>query len=771
MSQRLNCLFPGEAGSGSAAAGKSFGGSSPLAGQSNPRWLSIMICLLLALAVGIVFGRTLRYEFINYDDDLYVYENPAVTRGLDLDEIFGLFTHGNGPDEWYPVTGLSHMLDWQFYGANAGGHHLTNVLLHAATAILLFLLLQKMTGALWRSAFVAAVFAIHPLRVESVAWVSERKDVLSGLFFVLALWMWVRYVREQPPATDRASNARNIISIRNPFRWPRDYYWALAFFALGLMSKSTLVTLPFILLLLDYWPLNRLPASASSSIPSSRFPIWLSLILEKMPFLILSGAACAVTLLIQKDVTSTVQGLSIPWRIGNALAAYVDYLAHMIWPANLALLYSAAEKNLSLARIGFSALILLIISAAAIVGRRKYPYALAGWLWYLVMLLPVIDIMQIGDQTRADRYTYLPQIGLYIMIAWLGVALCGSWRYRRPVLGLAAATAVIVLLTDAWIQTAWWKDSISVWKHTLAYTPESPIAHCNLGIALAAQGKLVQAGQQFNEALLLKPDDARSLNNLGTTLSSQGKTDAAIQQFNRALQLNPDDPVAINDLGVALFARGKFNDAIQHYKHALQLNPAYANASYNLGNAYAALGKLEDAAQYYQQALQLNPNLAEAHCNLGLALARQGQLDAAVQHYEQALQLNPDYADALDDLGSALSAQGKADDAVPYYEQALKLNPQNVDALNNLGVSLARKGKLDEAVQHFEQALQFNPNDASTHNNLGIALASQGKLDEAVQHFHQALNLASAQNNTALVQSILTRLKQYEPASFPSPTQ
>lgn len=729
-----------------------------------------MVCLLLALAVGIVFGRTLRYEFINYDDDLYVYENPAVIRGLDLDEILGLFTHGNGPDEWYPVTGLSHMLDWQFYGANAGGHHLTNVLLHAATAILLFLLLQKMTGALWRSAFVAAVFAIHPLRVESVAWVSERKDVLSGLFFVLTLWMWVRYVREEPSATDRESNARSIISILNPFRWPRDYYWALAFFALGLMSKSTLVTLPFILLLLDYWPLNRLSAPASSA-PPSRIQIWLGLILEKLPFLILSGAACAVTLLVQKDVVNTVQGLSIPWRMGNALAAYVDYLARMIYSANLALLYSSPEKNLSLARIGLSALVLLIISAAAIVGRRKCPYVLAGWLWYLVMLLPVIDIMQVGDQTRADRYTYLPQIGLYLALSWLAWDLCGSWRPRRPVLGLAAATVVIVLLTDAWIQTAWWKDSISVWKHTLACTPESPIAHCNLGIALAAQGKLAQAGQQFNEALLLKPDDTRSLNNLGTTLSSQGKTDAAIQQFNRALQFNPDDPVAINNLGVALFARGKFNDAIQHYQHALQLKPAYANASYNLGNAYAALGKLEDAAQYYQQALQLNPNLAEAHCNLGLALARQGQLDAAVQQYEQALQLKPDYADALDDLGSALSAQGKADDAVPYYEQALKLNPQNVDVLNNLGVSLARKGKLDEAVQHFQQALQFNPNDASTHNNLGIALASQGKLDEAIQHFHQALNLASAQNNTALVQSILTRLKQYESNSAPSPTQ
>jgi protein O-mannosyl-transferase len=729
-----------------------------------------MVCVLLALAVGIVFGRTLRYEFINYDDDIYVYENPAVTRGLDIDQIVGMFAHGNGPDEWYPVAGISHLLDWEFYGSNAGGHHLTNVLLHAATAILLFLVLRQTTGAVWRSAFVAAIFAIHPLRVESVAWVSERKDVLSGLFFMLTLWMWVRHVRGQSPTAGQGGSDRSMISVLNPRRWSRDYYLALMFFALGLMSKSMLVTLPFVLLILDYWPLNRW-SSTTFPPPPSRFKIRFGLVLEKIPFLILSCVGCVTTILAQTDVVQKVQGLTISWRIGNALMTYVDYLAHMIYPAHLALLYPHPDGQLLAGRIGLSALVLLIISAGVWIGRRKHPYLLAGWLWYLVMLLPVIDIMQAGDQARADRYTYLPQIGLYILIAWLAVELCGSWRYRRVVLGLSGGAIVIILLVDAYIQTASWKDSVTVWRHTLAYTPGIPIAHCDLGIALAAQGKTVEAIQQFDQALQLKPDDTKSLNNSGITLVAQGKTDAAIQQFDLALQFNPDDAVAINNLGVALFARGKLNEAVQHYKRALQLDPGYADACYNLGNALTAEGKLDDAVQSYEQALQLNPDLAAAECNLGLALARQGQLDDAVQHYEQALQLKPDYADALDGLGSALSAQGKPDEATRYYEQALKLNPNSVDALNNLGVSLARKGKLDDAVQDFERALQFSPNDASTHNNLGIALASQGKQDEAVQQFQLALNLASAQNNNALVDAILARLKKYEPASFQPQTQ
>jgi tetratricopeptide (TPR) repeat protein len=764
MSRRSKCKLPGDTKSSARSVTMASQSGNPFQPevQLHNRWLSFAVCLFLALAVWAVFGQTLRYEFVNYDDDIYVYDNPAITQGLSLHGVVWTFTHADGPSEWLPLTAISRMLDWQLYGPNAGGHHLTNVLFHGATTILLFLVLRKMTGTMWRSAFVAAVFAIHPLRVESVAWVTERKDVLSGLFFMLTLWMWARYAQKRSRVEGRESNAGAASWALDPRRWTLDYYLALAFFALGLLSKTMLVTLPFVLLLLDYWPLNRLSTSVPRA-PRPLFYAWLGLILEKVPFLLLSGAACVTTVLTQKHEILAAQGLTFPWRIGNALVAYADYLGHMIYPVGLALIYPHSGTYLSVWRVGLSVLVLFIISTGIMAGRRKHPYLLTGWLWYLGMLVPVIDIMQVGDQVRADRYAYLPQIGLYILMVWGVVELCGSWRYRRAAMGSVAGVILASLLAGAYVQTAYWKNSVSLWTHTLAYTPQSSVAHCNLGIALADQGKLDEAIQHFDRALQLNPDDAKALNNLGKVLTTQGKLDEAIQYFDRALQLNPDDAKALNNLGVALAAQGKLDEAVQHYEQALQLKPDYVDADYNLGNVLVIQGKLDEAAQYYEQVLQLKPDFAEAHCNLGLVLARQGKLDEAVQHFERALQLKPNNADTLNNLGGVLAAQGKLDEAAQYYEQALQLKPNNADALNNLGVALVRQGRLNEAIQHFERALQLNPDNASTHNNLGIALVREGKLNEAIQHFQQALNLAAAQGNTALAESIRTRLKFYQP--------
>ncbi len=369
--------------------------------QSHGNWPTVAVCLFLAAIVWIVFGQTVHYDFVNYDDPAYVYQNPAITQGLSWSGVAWLFTHAD-VNTWFPVTDITHQLDWQIYGANAGGHHLTNVLLHAATAILLFLVLRKMTGAFWSAAFVAAVFAIHPLRVESVAWVEERKDVLSGLFFMLTLGAWTHHVEKQA----RAENSFFI----PPYRfWKGDYFLALAFFAFGLMSKSMLVTLPLVLLLLDYWPLNRVASG-----PSLR-KAWLWLVLEKVPFLLLSGGICIVTLLTQDKVVKVMQNLTIPWRIGNAMQAYVDYLRHMIYPVGLTVSYSHSETYPFIWKVIPTVVILFSISTAAFSARRKYPYLIIGWLWYLIMLLPVIDIVQVAHNARADRYTYLPQIGLYIL--------------------------------------------------------------------------------------------------------------------------------------------------------------------------------------------------------------------------------------------------------------------------------------------------------------------------------------------------------------------
>jgi hypothetical protein len=368
------------------------------------------VCIFLLGAIWVVFGQTLGHGFVNYDDEEYVYGNPQVIHGLNLKGVEWAFTHsvmGN----WHPLTVMSHMLDCQFYGLHAGGHHLTNLLLHAATAILLFLVLRQMTGALWPSAFVAAVFAIHPLRVESVAWVAERKDVLSGLFFMLTLVAYVRYVRK-PPSLGR-------------------YLMVMFLFALGLMCKPVFVTLPFVLLLLDYWPLNRVPTATDCR---NHFPIPRRLILEKLPLFGLAAASCAATLFTQTFALPSFEQISLPLRVGNALISYVTYLGQMFWPSGLAVFYPFAARDVGVARVVLSLVVLAGISTGVFVLRRR-PYLLTGWLWYLIMLAPVIGIVQVGGQAQADRYTYLPQIGLYLLLTWAAADLCAGWRYRRVVLG------------------------------------------------------------------------------------------------------------------------------------------------------------------------------------------------------------------------------------------------------------------------------------------------------------------------------------------------
>ena len=445
----------------------------PPEAQTQNRLLNFAVCLFLALAVWAVFGQTLHHSFV-YDDGGYVYENPAITKGLHWKGVVWAFTHSHGGN-WHPLTTLSHMLDCQLFGLNPRGHHLTNVLLHTASVLLLFLVLRKMTGALWRSAFVAAVFAIHPLGVESVAWVAERKDVLSGLFFMLTLWAYMRYTQKQA--------ARS----QSPFSFVLSpaYWLALLLFALGLMSKPMLVTLPLVLLLLDYWPLRRF------AMDDSRFTIG-QLACEKIPFLLLAAADSIATVWAQHGAHAIMSGqvLDVRARMGNALISYASYLGQMIYPAGLVVLYPHPGNRLSVWRVGLSLLVLIFISAGVLVGRRKWPYAVVGWLWYLGMLVPVIGLVQVGVQARADRYTYLPQIGLYLLVAWGLVDLMGRWRGRKVVLGIAGGLALGGLSVAARVQTAYWKDSIRLWRHAVDVNAHNALAHDSLGVALGEQGQI-----------------------------------------------------------------------------------------------------------------------------------------------------------------------------------------------------------------------------------------------------------------------------------------
>ena len=519
----------------------------------NGRWTVAGVCLFLATIIWLVFGQTLGHEFVNYDDAVYVYENPEVAGGLTLHGIVWAFIHVRAFN-WHPLTWVSHMLDCQFYGLNPGGHHLTNVLLHTMTAILLFLVLRQMTGTLWRSAFVAAIFAIHPLRVESVAWVAERKDVLSGLFFMLTLGAYVRYVLQKSRIEGRGSGAQGTPAF-DPRRWTLDYYLVLGFFSLGLMCKPMLVTLPLVLLLLDYWPLNRLQADAATEpifrLAGRRVPM--RLVFEKLPLFGLAVASGVVTIFAQTGTIKSFEQIPLFLRVGNALASYVAYLGQMFWPSGLAVLYPFAAKDAGVSGMVLSLALLAGISAGAFILRR-HPYLLTGWLWYLIMLVPVIGILQVGSQARADRYTYLPQIGLYLLLTWAAADLCVGWRRRRVVLGGCATIILLALIFCARVQTSYWQNSKSLWTHTLACTTDNYLAHQYLGV----------------------------------TLFQKGKEDEAIVHFQKALELNPGCVDAHNSLGGALLQMGQFDDAIAQFQEALRLKPDYTDAQKNLSAAQAA---------------------------------------------------------------------------------------------------------------------------------------------------------------------------------------
>jgi Flp pilus assembly protein TadD len=683
-------------------------------------WQVAAVCMVLFLAVLAVFGQTAGFGFVNYDDDIYVYENAKVAGGLSLKGLAWIFTHADC-FLYHPLTMLSLMADYQLHGLHAGGYHLTNVLLHAASAILLVLVLLQMTGALWRSAFVAAVFAIHPLRVESVAWVAERKDVLAGFFFMLTLGAYVRYVG-------------------NP-KSPARYWMVAAAFVLALLSKPTVVTLPFVLLLLDYWPLNRFDQPRKLS----------GLILEKIPLLALAAGACAVTVLAEAKAIAANNNISMPLRLGNALVSCAVYLRQMVWPEGLAVPYPYPQHGLPPWEVALAGVLLAGLAAVAWAERRRRPWLLMGWLWYLGMLMPMIGIVQAGTFAHADRCTYLSQIGICMAVTWLAA----EWQLSRGLFGGLMGGVLAVLMVCAWIQTGYWKSNEILWPHTLDCTTDNYAAHNNLGEAFDQRGRYNEAISQFQQALQIKPGYAEAYNNLGIALSQKGRVDEAITRFQKALQIKPDYAEAHNNLGNALRQKGKVDEAITQFQKALQIKPDYAEAHNNLGVVFFGQGRMDEAISQYQKALQINPAFAEVHNNLGIALGRNARVEEAIACYQKALEIKPDYAEARNNLASAFFRQGRMDEAITHYREVLKIKPGFAEAHYSLGCALAQKGRADEAIVHFQEALEIKPDYAAVHNNLGIVLLQEGRADEAIVHFQKALQIrpdyADACNNLGIL--------------------
>jgi Flp pilus assembly protein TadD len=599
-------------------------------------WISLVLVGLNVL----VYAAVWQHDFVSFDDPQYVTENVHVKAGLTWAGLRWALTTGEAGN-WHPLAWMSHMADVQLFGVHAGAHHVTNLVLHVVNSLLLFGVLWRLTGALYRSAVVAALFAVHPMHVESVAWISERKDVLSTFFWFLGVWAYTDYVRDR--------------------RWTR-YGLVFLCLTLGLMSKPMLVTFPFALLLLDYWPLER--------------PIDTRLILEKIPLFALVAASSVATFLAQSrgGAVSALAALPLTARAANAVIAYIGYIQKMLWPTGLTVLYPYSREFGW--RLGVAFVVLIVVTTLAVLSARKYRFVLVGWLWYLGTLVPVIGLVQVGIQSMADRDPYVPSIGLFIIVAWGVPDLLRALPQKRVVILSATAVVIVACTLTAHAQVRYWQDSLTLWEHAVRVTPGDAHVETALGSVLAEKGKVAEATALFTDALAREPQFAE----------------------------------AHNKLGVALADQGHIAEAIPHYEAAIRFKPSLAEARYNLGNALAAQGKSDDAIAQYHDALRLRPDDAATHNGLGSALDDRGRIDDAIAEYQTSIRLNPEFADAHNNLGAARAKQGKTDEAILEFLEALKLNPKQADAHYNVAVMLNQKGRTAEAVQHLQEALRLKPN-------------------------------------------------------------
>ncbi len=618
--------------------------------------LNLLICLAVIVATFTVYAQVRHFAFVNYDDPDYTAANARVQQGLTVQGLEWALTSRDAAN-WFPLTWVSHMLDAQFFGLESGWDHLHNVLLHALAAVLLFLFFERATGARWRAALVAFLFALHPLHVESVAWVAERKDVLSACFWFLTLCLYVRY-------TERPGGGR---------------YLAVAFsLCLGLMAKPMVVTLPFVLLLLDFWPLARLRQE------------WRKAIWEKLPLLALSTAAAAITYLVQQHA-GAVKALPLGTRIENATQSYAVYILKTFWPSRLAVFYPY-PRNFALLSLLAAGLLLAAITAAVIVLRLRSSYLLTGWGWFVVTLIPVIGLVQVGGQARADRYMYIPMVGLLIMVVWGGAEILEALRAKFLAVPLAVV-ACVACAALAWVQVGYWRNSEILFRHALAVTTDNSVANHNLGNYLMAAGQLSQALPYLETAVRIDPDSVPAHTDLGSTLARMpDRLPDAIAQFEAAILLDFDAPIPHNNLGSAFTQAGRLPEAIAEFQTALRLDPSNEEARRNLAAVESG-------------------GATDTHLTRGIALLNAGDSAGAIAELELAVRSDPSNADAHNNLGVALSHfPSRQAESISQFEAAVRLKPDNPDAQYNLGVALSGiPGHLSDAIHHLEAADRLKP--------------------------------------------------------------
>jgi tetratricopeptide (TPR) repeat protein len=667
--------------------------------ESAKKPLVIFTYVVLILSTLLVFWQVHNFDFVTCDDNNYVFENPHVLGGLAWANITWAFLTGHAAN-WHPLTWLSLMLDCQLFGPRPGWMHLTNLLLHLANVLLLFVVLKKMTGSLWSAAFVAAAFALHPMHVESVAWIAERKDVLSTFFLLLTLAAYISYVK-------RRSLAR--------------YFLTILLFVLGLLAKPMLVTVPLLLLLLDYWPLNRFdlqPVKASGSLlrtptaTHSGLAALYRLTIEKIPFFVLSVGSSIITFLVQRAGGAVVDTTVIPLysRVANAFLSYGKYVGKLFWPQDLAVFYPLGSDSSAFWQVVTCAGLLLVISILVVRYRHRQRYLPVGWFWFVAALVPVIGLVQVGDQSYADRYTYIPYIGLFIMVAWGLPELLSKWPQRKLILGVSAAVGLVASGVCAHQQTGYWKNSFTLFTHAIEVTRNNYLAYNNRGAAYGNLGRLQEAANDLSQAIAIKPDYAD----------------------------------VHNDLGATYAGLGRWQEAINAHKQAIRLRPDFAQAYNDLGAAYAGLGRGTEAIDAYGQAIKLNPDYIAARCNLANTLIQQGRSGEAVSQYRAVLRLKPDWPDCMNNLAFIIAT-----------------GPDIKDHDANEAVALAARAcKLTK---------DRNPAYLDT---LAAAYASVGRFGEAVDTVNKAISLAADANQPQLksiIQQHLTLYKQGKPYIEPAP--
>jgi Flp pilus assembly protein TadD len=589
----------------------------------------LLIAIGLAIVSFCIYAQVLGHQFIALDDDLYIRDNPMVNRGVTLPGLAWAFTTFYQAN-WHPLTWIAHMLDSQLFGMHAGGHLLVNVLIHVANTLLVFWFLLRTTGARWPSAFVAALFALHPLHVESVAWAAERKDTLSTFFGLLSLSAYARYAE----ASSR--------------RW---YIWCAGALILGIMAKPMLVTWPFLMLLLDYWPLRRFEAAELEG----KWSTLRRLVREKIPLFAIAAGSCAITLIAQAHggAVRTFTDAPLWLRLSNALVSYGKYVVLTFWPNDLAVYYPFVLTGIPAWQITGAALLLIGITAFCVFQWKVRPYLIVGWLWFLGTLVPVIGLVQVGGQTMADRYFYIPSIGLFIAVAF-GLADMAGIRRVAPPAGVAIAVVLVLVLAGLTIaQIHRWRDSVTLFQHTLAVTPPNLPIEYNLGQVIGEQGRYDEAATHFERALEIKPDFFDALLNMGISRSRQGRTQEAVEYFQRAIRVQPNSAKAHAELGVALAKENRNDAALQELMQASELAPTDADLHTNLGLVLARLGKVQEAIDELHQAVWFKPRSAEAHNNLGLVLLASGKARESIPEFEAALRFNPELKVAADNLRRA----------------------------------------------------------------------------------------------------------------------